>query len=172
MTMTMTMTEENRTYSKKEAEILTGIEWVDLQEKEYTISQINEIWEKLIIDYAEFFSDWKRLQYYMRKKEQGKPICKPIEEGRVYFILTESNKVKIGFSKNVKSRFRHIKSENSENVTYLGSVFGSEPYEHHLQHKYHHIRHKGHWFYYTKELKQDIKILLADGENGENGETL
>lgn len=159
------------TYSRKQAEIILGhdetwminrLEPLQKNKEGYTFQELQDIAEQSVINFALVTHDYNAIERLMKKQENGKKIY-DLKIGKIYFVLTESNRVKIGFSQGVGHRFRTIKSTLSEECTFLGSIFGSIPYENHLHYKYRELIAKGtDWFFYTKKLKQDIQKLIAE----------
>ena len=84
---------------------------------------------------------------------------------QVYFIKgEETNKIKIGVSKNVTSRFKTIQASSGENLLLMGWTRGDTKLEKEIHERFSNIRSHGEWFQETKELKNYIYDLIRNGE--------
>lgn len=76
---------------------------------------------------------------------------RPYVDGHVYFI--EANHlIKIGFSRNLKSRVKMILDGLPCEGRFLHSIIGTERLEKFMHKKFAHIRKHGEWFQKTDEL--------------------
>lgn len=90
----------------------------------------------------------------------------------VYFILN-NDKVKIGYTKNVKKRLKQLQTANGDNLILLGYIEGDKNVEHQLHEKFetYRIRDNGEWFFASEaiinfinenNLNKNIRIEYID----------
>lgn len=92
----------------------------------------------------------------------------------VYFILN-NDKVKIGYTKNVKRRLKQLQTANGDNLILLGYIEGDKEVEHQLHQKFdtYRIRENGEWFIASEaiinfinenNLDKNVRIEWIDGK--------
>jgi hypothetical protein len=86
-------------------------------------------------------------------QKQGVEVLPDNGEGHVYFIeAVGSNQVKIGYSKNVKSRLRSLQTGSPFELILLGVVPGSMSLELDLHKEFDCYRQQGEWFSVSDEI--------------------
>ena len=88
--------------------------------------------------------------------------------GFVYFI-TDGTKIKIGYSKNVKSRIKQLNTGNSCKLYLLGYIQGDKELEKHLHRKFKCVNLE--WFQASDELLEfinnnNVQDRYIDWNNG------
>lgn len=78
---------------------------------------------------------------------------------QVYFIKSENNHVKIGFSSNVEHRFKCLQSHSPCKLELLKSIPSDIGRESRLHAQFSHLRKHGEWFSLTDELISFIDSL-------------
>ncbi len=73
----------------------------------------------------------------------------------VYFV-SQGNKVKIGFTNNIKQRMKNIKTSSPLSLKLLGTIDGDRNVEKELHLKFHQYRLSGEWFLWSDEIKDYI----------------
>lgn len=83
------------------------------------------------------------------------------KESRVYFILnTERNTLKIGWTRSVDRRFRHIQTASSDKLELLGHIEGDKATEAQFHEQFAVHRCNGEWFDYVDEVRGTVEKLL------------
>lgn len=80
-----------------------------------------------------------------------------VEDTYVYFIeAVGQGKVKIGFSSDVESRVRQLRTGSPYDLEIVGQVNGGADLEQLLHQKFSSYRDDKEWFFFTKEIKEFI----------------
>jgi len=78
----------------------------------------------------------------------------------IYFLEDKiSNAIKIGYTKNMKQRFRAHDGSNPNRLIILKTIHGEKELEKLLHFRFNHIRKKKEWFRNTDELKGFISNI-------------
>jgi len=81
----------------------------------------------------------------------------------IYFIKNKKESiVKIGISRNIKTRLAIIQSNNHEELILIGSIFGGLILEKEIHKKLEKYNIRGEWFKLNKTVKKEINILLGE----------
>lgn len=78
----------------------------------------------------------------------------------IYFIQNSEGPIKIGYSKNVKTRFESLQSSNPDTLILLAEVKGNKTMEQELHNKFSHLKIRGEWFKPERELTEHIQFLM------------
>ena len=92
----------------------------------------------------------------------------------VYFISSD-DKIKIGYTKNIKRRLKQLQTSNSSQLLLLGYIEGDKDVEKQLHKRFaqYRIRKNGEWFNCSDEildyineynLEPNIKVVQMDGK--------
>ncbi len=75
----------------------------------------------------------------------------------VYFV-SQGNKVKIGFTNNIKQRMKNIKTSSPLSLKLLGTIDGDRNVEKELHLKFHQYKDNlfGEWFQWSDEIRDYI----------------
>jgi len=78
----------------------------------------------------------------------------------VYFVQAETGQIKIGFSCNMPSRLRQLRTACPVELKLLGVVEGNKAKERVLQEQFYQYNIRGEWFNPSPELCSAIKNLI------------
>ncbi len=87
-------------------------------------------------------------------------------EGWVYFIVVDdegSRRVKIGFSRNVQQRLKHIEVHSAGTVTLLRKLKGTREDEREWHRKFSHLHLRREWFRCTDDLIAAVRMARDSG---------
>ncbi len=84
---------------------------------------------------------------------------RPLFSGMIYFIRSGKDTIKIGYTADLKKRFKSLQAASAETLKIVGKIYGTQANEKELHKQFAHLRLHGEWFRLNSELLAYIKGL-------------
>lgn len=79
----------------------------------------------------------------------------------IYFIQS-GEYVKVGYTGNLKSRYKQYVTENPNPVYLLATINGGYDIERKIHKQLKEFKHRGEWFVYTDQVKEKIALIIKE----------